>query len=245
MQKPIPADTRNIFIDESSQNNHARLVIGGIICKATDHLGLCQQIAEARSPGLPSGEMKWTKVSRSKLPYYRRVVDTFFDSKLVVLEFHSLCVEMAKRNDTKFNQGSREIGFNKEVYQLLLKFGRLYRTGVFHVYPDKRETTSSTEELRLILNRGILKKGDSRDWPYRRLHFRDSRKEPIIQIVDILTGAVAFSLNHRKSADASPSKCELSDYILDRAKITDPFRDTAVSGKFTLWHRRLRGVPQS
>jgi hypothetical protein len=96
-------------------------------------------------------------------------------------------VDATKLDHNRYNQGSREIGFNKEVYQLLLKCGRLYG-GNFHVYLDRRSTGAPTEELRLILNRGIRKRGDRRDWPYRRLHFRDSHEVEALQLADLLVG---------------------------------------------------------
>jgi hypothetical protein len=182
--------------------------------------------------------MKWGKISRTKLPAYKRVVDLFFSASRA--DFHSIVVDTARQKHALYNQGSREIGFNKEVYQLGLKFGRLYPM-LFHVYPDYRNTDQSLEELRLILNRGIRKKGDTRDWPYRRVQFRDSRKTPLLQVADIFSGALAFLHNgHHVATNASPAKVELAAYILEKAGVSDPTRDTAIRRRFTIWHRVLR-----
>jgi hypothetical protein len=52
---------------------------------------------------------------------------------------------------------------------------------------------------------------------------------------------MAYRLNgHNLVETASPAKRDLSDHILARAGITDVMRDTAQSGKFTIWHRQLR-----
>lgn len=111
---------------------------------------------------------------------------------------------------------------------------------LFHIYPDQRSTPQETDDLRLILNRGIRKNGDKRDWPYRRLHFRNSRNTSVLQLTDVLLGAFLFHRNgHRHVEGASPAKCELSDYILERAGIEHVDRDTAIAGKYTVWHRRL------
>jgi hypothetical protein len=118
---------------------------------------------------------------------------------------------------------------------------RLYTKALFHVYPDQRVTDHSPEELRLILNRGSRKKGDRRDWPFRRCQFRDSKDTLLLQLTDVVTGAIAFHLNgHNKRSGASAPKLELAQYILDRAKVSDPFKDTAISADFTIWHRKLR-----
>lgn len=239
---PAPEHVANIYVDESSQTKHRYLVLGGIIVPSVDHSAVSALIAEARLPELPKGEMKWTKVSKSKLAAYKRAVDAFFTGidDFSTLDFHCLVVDTYKIDDKRFNEGSRDIGFNKEIYQLLMKFRRLYR-GLFHVYPDRRSTSQRTEDLRLILNRGSAKKGDGRDWPFRRVHFRDSDQELVLQIVDILIGAVAFKLNgHDRAENASPAKIDLCEHILSRAKVKDVTRDTSTAGQFTIWHRRLR-----
>ena len=68
-----------VYIDESSQTNHRYLVLGGVIAETSDVQVASESIAQARLPELPSGTMKWGKVSRSKLAAYIRVVDRFFE----------------------------------------------------------------------------------------------------------------------------------------------------------------------
>jgi Protein of unknown function (DUF3800) len=233
----------DIYIDESSQTKNKFLVIGGISLPTIDVEAANECLGKARLPQLPHGEMKWGKVSNAKLPAYGRKVKAFFDERpLVRAHFHCLVVDTHEVNHHKHNQGSREIGFNKEIYQLASKFARLYPDRLFHLYPDYRDTNQTTDDLRLILNRGRAKKGDKRDWPFRRCHFRDSKTTPLLQLVDLLTGSVAWCVNgHGKSSQASPSKNRLSEYTLSRAGVADCQKDTAMSGKFTIWHRQLRG----
>ncbi|TFZ56057.1 DUF3800 domain-containing protein [Methylorubrum sp. Q1] len=239
---PEPSQISNIYVDESSQTKHKYLVLGGIILPSESCDGLAESIWAARQPELPKGEMKWVKVSRSKLDAYLRVVDTFFDRKDINrFEFHSLIVDTHKLNDRKYNQGCRDTGFNKEIYQLLMKFRRLHSGCLFHVYPDRRSTKNAPEDLRVIVNRGALKSGDRRDYPFRRIHFRDSDAEVALQLVDLLIGAIAYRLNgHDQAPDASQAKRSLCEHVLARAGIKDVMRDTAASGRFTIWHRRLR-----
>ncbi len=207
---------------------------------ATDTTVLGAAIMKARQPELPQDEAKWTKVSKTKLPAYKRIVDVLFNGDVSV-HFHSLVVDTTRLDHKRFNSGSREIGFNKEVYQLALKCSRLYSPLLFHLYPDHRETTQKPEDLRLMLNRGCRKGGDKRDWPFRRCQFRDSRTTLPLQLVDIIIGGVAYRLNgHDKKENASPAKSDLSAYILERAQITNPFKDTARCADFTIWHRQLR-----
>ncbi len=231
-----------VYIDESSTQLRY-LVLGAIVILATNTKQFSEDLWNARRPELPMGEMKWTKVSRTKMDAYTRFLDVFFSTQRAIIDFHAIVVDTSRQRHEFYNQGSREIGFNKEVYQLAMKCGRLYQT-LFHIYPDYRVTKQRPEDLRFMLNKGIAKRGDSRDWPYRRVQFRDSKKTLLLQLSDLLAGALAYELNgHRSEFTASPAKSALSDHILKRAAIRDVFRDTAIRGKFTVWHRQLRGVP--
>lgn len=200
------------------------------------------RITDLRLPELPRGEMKWGNVSNGKLPAYRRVADAFFDDAAFSgADFHMTIVDTWGQDHQRFGDGDKDKTFNKELYQLAIKFARLYPTRLFHLYPDDRETIHRPGELRDILNFGRRKGGDRRDYPYRRCHFRDSRLTPLIQVVDILLGSMAYQVNgHINEADASPSKSALSRHILQRAGVRNPMVDTSVRGKFTVWHRRLQ-----
>jgi hypothetical protein len=75
---PKPDEIAEIYIDESSQTNHRYLVLGGLGIKLTSEVNLSRLISEARLPELPQGEAKWTRVSKSKLAAYKRIVDVLF-----------------------------------------------------------------------------------------------------------------------------------------------------------------------
>lgn len=249
-QSPPIEAVSDIYIDESSQTKNRYLVMGGVIAAKVEIEAINECIAAQRLPELPHGEMKWGKASNRKLKAYGRLAKAFFDeAALAQLHFHCLVVDTHGLDHLAYNEGSKEIGFNKEIYQLASKFARLYPDRLFHVYPDQRQTNQLPEDLRLILNRGRRKKGDPRDWPFRRCHFRDSKTTPLLQLVDIFSGAVAWCVNgHAKAEGASQAKCKLSAYVIQRAGIGNCMIDTAMNGKFTIWHRRLNprgGVPRN
>lgn len=80
-----------------------------------------------------------------------------------------------------------------------------------------------------------------RDWPFRRCQFRDSSDTPLLQLVDLLTGAVAWSVNgHAAAPGASAAKTRIAQYVLQRAGISDAIKGTAMTGKFTIWIRQLK-----
>lgn len=247
MTEPPDLYRTDIYIDESSQTKHRFLLLGGIILLSEEVPNFVQAIRTARGTDLPAGELKWTKVSLAKLPAYKRVVDVFFARGYSRLpHFHSIVVDTSMQDHRAFNNGNKDLGFNKEVFQLAYKFGRVYGAHRFDVYLDNRSSGTPTDDLRFMLNRKIANFGDTRDWPYRRVQFRDSKSTDILQIADLFAGAIAYRQNGHHTLDgASPAKTELSAYILKRAGISNPSIDTDRRGKFTIWHRKLRiRVPQ-
>jgi len=229
-----PEEIIEVYVDESSQNKHRYLVLGAIVFEMPN----AQRLIDL--PELPKGEAKWTKVSKAKLPAYKRLVDMFFDNQ-EDMHFHSLFVDTTQQDHKKYNEGDSETGFNKEIYQLANKIGQLYSLSYFHIYPDYRDTKSTPEELRLILCRGAAKRGDKRDWPVRRCQFRDSKTTLPLQLADVLIGAIAFHLNgHDKASGANPAKVELAKHIMKRAGIADITKGTARVAKFSVWPRQLR-----
>lgn len=231
-----------IYIDESSQTKNRFLLLGGIIIARSKVDDANGRLQASRIPELPFGEMKWGKVSRAKLAAYKRFADCFFDApEFSGSHFHSLIVDTHQLDHQRFNAGSKEIGFNNEIYQLSRKFAILYPQQLFHLYPDYRDTNQRPEDLRNILNHGRHKERDGREWPFRRCQFRDSSKTPLLQLVDILLGAIAYGKNeHHKKENPSQHKLELGRHIMRRAGIKDLTIDTSRSGKFTIWHRMLR-----
>jgi hypothetical protein len=236
----------DIYIDESSQTKHRYLLLGGLIIPTQQITTFDAAAVDARGTDLPAREMGWTKVSRSKLEAYRRFVSIVSALREIQpLDFHCIVIDTHKIDDALYNEGSREAGFNKEIYQLVMKFDKLYPLHDYHVYLDQRSTATIPSDLRLVINRGMMKRNRLRDWPVRRLHYRDSANCHCLQLVDVLLGGVAYHVNgHRQKGGASAAKCELSDFVLKMMGITDVSRDTAIRGRFTMWRRQLGASPR-
>jgi hypothetical protein len=219
-----------IYIDETSQNDHHFLVLGGIIVPRDASGDFETEMFAARpsrlrydSNGRPR-EMGWSEVSKSNHEDYAKVLDAYFSfanrrlqNRSGVFKFYCSVVNTRVRGRT-FSAGKRgQIGFDREIYSHCMHIGRIEKVELFHVYPDHRTTSQPVEELGLILCRGIRKKGDRRDYPFRRVQFRFSHEHSALQISDILIGAVAYRLNrHYDHPSASLPKKLLCDYVLKR-----------------------------
>ncbi len=152
----------------------------------------------------------------------------------------------AKKTLKATGDGDGEIGFAKEFYFLCVPtIGNRLKRGLFHLYPDRRDTKQSLSEARNVMNAGARKYSNRTDWPYRELKFEDPEAKQSLQLVDILIGAIAYRLNgHYQKSDANPAKKELCEHILQRAKITDPTVNTPwFRPRLTILHRD--GTPRT
>ena len=219
-----------IYIDETSQNDHRFLALGGIIIPRelsvefeADMLAARSKKLRYDSKGAPL-EMGWSEVSKGDFDDYAKVLDAYFtfaSRKLQrrggVVKFYCSVVNTQVRG-RNLSRGKRgQIGFDREIYSHCMHIGMIERAELFHVYPDQRDTTEPVEKLGLILCRGIRRKGDRRDYPFRRVTFRLSHENQALQISDILIGAVAYRLNrHYERPAANADKKRLCDFVLKR-----------------------------
>ncbi|NJO34567.1 MAG: DUF3800 domain-containing protein [Rhodospirillales bacterium] len=251
---PLPHEADlfcNVYIDESSQTKHRFLVIGGLVVPLSHADAFEAFIIAARDATIPITKpdgtprvIKWEKANAYNLVSYKKVVDAFFafpmKHKLPLhkhVDVNCVVVDTSKKDLRASGDGDVDIGFNKEVYFLCVPMiGKRFPKELFHVYPDRRNTKHPLSEAREIMNLGAKKHGDKRDWPYRRLQFRDPESCQALQVVDILIGALAYKLNgHYHKPEAKKAKKELCDYVLGRAKIIDPSKPTP-------YHRRRIAV---
>jgi hypothetical protein len=243
-----------VYIDESSQTKHRYMVLGGLCVPLSHSEAFEADIIASRGDTIPTATpngspriMKWEKANAYNLVTYKRVIDAYFTfpmrHKLPTtksLDTHCIAVDTSKKTLKMTGDGDVEIGFAKEFYFLCVPtIGNRLKRGLFHLYPDRRTTNQSLDEARNIMNAGARKYGKRTDWPYRELKFQDPEAKQALQVVDILIGAIAFRLNgHYEKPDANPAKKQLCDYILQRAKITNPIDNTPwYRPRLTILHR--------
>lgn len=236
----------NVYADESCTGGLKYLVLGGIAVEEAFVPDVLARLRAVRDKHNTHGEVKWQKVSKTKLEFYKAYVDVFFDASLNDdVHFYALYVDTATFNHSKYNGGESDLGFNKLIYQLLLhKFGRKYGLNyTLNVYLDERSTRHDPENLRPMLNHELARwdiKGD----PFRQLRFKNSKECDLIQLNDLLVGTVGFKRNlHDKKPDCAPHKIELAEHIVRRALENEkPHRlNSTLAKRFAVWAFKYRG----
>jgi Protein of unknown function (DUF3800) len=258
---PLPHEADlfcNVYIDESSQTKHRYLILGGLVVPLSHAKLFESDIIAARDPiiapfnsdGTPR-VIKWEKVKKRNVESYKKVFDAFwrFEFKHQLygpgdkhVDVHCVVVDTSKKSLRTTGAGDPETGFNIEIYFLCAALiAKRFDRELFHIYPDRRDAPPERlREAQKIMNLGVRKYGDTRDWPIRRLQYADPEYTQALQVVDIMIGALAFKLNgHYDKPEANPAKKELCDYILKtKAKIFKPLEPTRYTKRrFTIVHR--------
>lgn len=237
----------HICCDESRQSKDRFMVIGGTIIPLNNVEQFNETMQKYRTEQKMFSELKWSKVTNQKLAEYKRFVEYFFAlNNTDNLHFHCIIIDNHQVNHKKFNKGDKELGFYKFYYQLLLhSFGkRYYREGEndkFIVHVDYRTTHYSLNTLKTVLNRGIKKKYSIDTSPFVSIEPRESKKSELIQINDIILGAIGFQKNgYDLLAGTRDSKKELVKYITNQAGLPNLMQNSPWGKtRFTIWNFNL------
>ena len=237
-----------VYTDESRQSKDRYMVLGGLLMPASNVEEFETTMRKFRDETKMFAELKWSKITNQKYDQYKRFVEYFFAlSNTDKLHFHSLIIDNHQVNHKKFNYGNKELGFYKFYYQLLLhcfgcQYCRAQEDDKFIIHMDRRNTTYRLDTLKDVLNNGIRKKIGITTNPFRSIEPLDSKESEIIQMNDIILGAIGFQKNgYELLAGTRQAKKDLAAFIAQQAGLRDLKEDTKRSNqRFTIWNFRLQ-----
>jgi hypothetical protein len=185
------------------------MLIGGLWVPQPIEPPIRARLLEVRERCNLHAEMKWTKISRSKLPGYKAFVDVVLDSALI--PFRCIVIDKHILDYTTFHRGDRELGFYKFYFQLISR--NLEPHNLYWLYTDERKNRKPyrLDVLKLTVNRWWAKQAGVE--PLRHIEPRCSHDDDLIQVADILLGAVAYAWNGRRGSEP---KLDLIEHICQR-----------------------------
>lgn len=232
-----------IYADESSTSNNRYAIIGGVVVNSDSRDYLNARLSALCNHYRLNNELKWQRVHCSHYIAYRSMVNEFFTlNQGNRLHFHSVIIDSTRV------KGDRELGHAKFVYQLLMKFGRIYAPQQnFAVYLDEGKVQTPLAELRSMLNSGIAKRWRIHTRPFRVLETVNSKQCKLMQANDIIIGAISHAKNDRHlNPDGRPEKQVLAEYVRTRAQLRSLCVDTSIgANRFTIWNMTLEKPPQA
>jgi hypothetical protein len=219
--------TFNIYCDESChiENDHKKIMFLGSTSVAYNQVKFhTAQINELKKKHRFYGEIKWSKVSKSKLRFYLELVDYFFATDL---QFRCVGVQKTKINAGAFNMSYDD--FYYRMYYSLLNHN-INTTYHYNVYLDIKDTLSAykVNKLKEVLN--------TKFGVFRNVQNIRSHESIIMQITDFMMGAISYL--HNNDAKINLAKVQIIDKIKHNCK--DQLDKTNYSDKLNLFFIELR-----
>jgi len=222
----------NIYCDESCHLEHDRIpimCIGYIRTPFEDIQGYNAIVKDIKRKHKNLSEIKWNKISTSRLEMYKELIDFFFESNL---SFRCLVVKYKNDLDhAKYNMGSHDNYYYKMLY-LLLKFN-IIEENEYNVYLDIKDTRGR-ERLKKINE--VFSNYYHNKSPFIRFQHIRSNDNLFIQIADLFIGAVAFKArNLVKDVNSSKAKIELVEYLESKTTFPIDIQTELLETKFNIF----------
>lgn len=201
--------TFNIYCDESchlEKDNQPIMGFGAIWCPTADVKRLASEIQKRKNDFQAKGELKWRKVTLTRIEFYLDLIKWFFDEDKI--HFRVVIVrDKSKLNHEAFNQGSHDTFYYKMYFSLLR--GILDPEFQYNIYLDIKDTRSrqKLKKLHEILCNNVH---DFTGEMIRHIQNLPSHKYELIQMADFLLGAVTY---RNRNLSSSKAKLTIVEYI--------------------------------
>lgn len=213
----MTSPTINIYCDESCHLENDRqsvMVLGAVWCPSETSQEIYKRMREIKDEHHldRSFEIKWTKVSKAKVKFYKDIVDYFFDNS--DLHFRALIVpDKSLLKHELFNQDHNT--FYYKMYFDMLKT-ILSPKNKYNIYLDIKDSNSSNKVrmLRQCLSNNMY--DFSRNIIQKIQNVRSHEVE-LVQMADLLIGAISY-LN--RGLNENSGKTELIQRIQKRSGYT-------------------------
>jgi hypothetical protein len=206
-------DVYNIYCDESchlEKDNQKVMVIGAVWCPLAKTKGISKELKNIKKKHKLSDkfELKWTKISPSKIYYYLEVIEYFFNEE--DLHFRAIIIPDKTKLRHKNFQQDHNIWYYK-MFFLLLNAVFEPRGFSYRIYLDIKDTCSGRkiEKLHQVL---CNKNYDfSRDIISKVQAVRSDEVE-MLQVTDLLIGSLSYI---NRGLNTSKAKLELIRKVQD------------------------------
>lgn len=227
--------TYNIYCDESChlENDHQPvMVLGAVWCPIEAVRDISVKIRQLKIAHSlkPEFEVKWTKVSPARLVFYHELIDYFFNAD--ELHFRALIVpDKSKLQHKAFGQSHDDWYFKMyfDMLKVILEPAARYR-----IYLDIKDTRSSVKIAKLhhVLCNSMY---DFSCQIIERVQIVRSHEVEILQMADLLIGAIAYA---NRSLETSDAKVDLINLIRKRSGYSLTKTTLLRENKFNLflWH---------
>ena len=169
------------------------VIIGGIWIEATKRTHYKDRISQLRKSHKVYSEFKWNRVSPSRLDFYLELVRLFFREEI---RFRCIVMKRDEMDAVQFHQADDELMFYKFYYQLLHPW--IFDLNAYRIFVDMK--TNRVPNRLLVLKRVLSNANLSSE--ILNVQALPSKEVDLIQITDVLIGAVGYAFHDLKTSDA-------------------------------------------
>lgn len=221
--------TFNIYCDESChiENDHKPFMFLGSVSVPYNQVRFhTEQIKELKKKHNFYAEIKWSKVSKSKLRFYSELVDYFFNTDI---KFRTVGVKKSKINNEAFQQNYDD--FYYKMYYSLLNHN-INTSYNYNVYLDIKDTLSAykVNRLKKILN--------TKFGVFRNVQNIRSHESLLLQLADFMMGAISYENNQTDKKNLA--KLQVIEKIKNHCSYPHRLDLTNYSDKLNLFFIELK-----
>ncbi|MDD5805998.1 MAG: DUF3800 domain-containing protein [Eggerthellales bacterium] len=224
----------NVYCDESchlENDGQPVMGLGAVLCPARYASEINHELKSLKSAyGMPANyELKWTKVGKSKMSYYRAVIDLF--ARYGTLRFRGYIIDKSTIDHSLIPGQTHDVWYYKMYYKMLKPVVES-DFAEYRIYVDIKDTRGfeKTQELKRILGCGVRDYCGER---ITRIQEVRSHEVELLQLADFILGAVVYENRGKLSSKA---KVEVIEYLKEATGYSDLTHATSYrSHKMNLW----------
>lgn len=194
-----------VYCDESRQQLFSGRDRSGFVClgslwlESSRREHLKERIRELRSRHSVGGEFKWHRVSRAKKQFYLDLTELFFGEQM---RFRAIVLPAEEMDAVRFHASDQELMFYKFYYQLLHHW--ILDQNRYRIFLDLKTNRSAgrVQTLERVLRNANLTS------EILGVQALPSRQLDLMQLTDVLLGAVSYSFNGKGSSQAKNAVVE-------------------------------------
>lgn len=223
-----------VYCDEARQELFAGrsrdgfVVIGGLWLESARREHLKARIGELRERHRVRGEFKWQKVSPSRESFYLDLVELFFGEPM---RFRAIVLAAQEMDAVRFHDADTELMFYKFYYQMLHHW--ILGQNTYRIFVDVRtnRVRGRVRTLERVLRNANLTA------EIACVQALPSRELDVMQLADVLVGAVGFHFNGGGTSAAKGAVVSRIEEHLDH-----PIRPTSrAEQKFNIFRFQSEG----
>lgn len=232
------------FTDESDITARY-MIIGGITCGTAFVPELFSILTRYQERMPYKGRLQWKDITKRNYPIFQELLDEFFYlNGEHLVDFHALVVDMWNFDHLTYNEGDKEVSFDKMLFQCLLAIHKRYpgctRIRCFH---GNRDSPYPIGALREMLNAKVYTLRYRQIYlPYAHVKNLEVKRSLPMQLADLLIGALGAHWNARKGLVAGSPKDIVAQHFRRESPVASLLESSPRSMRhFVIWPFQGRG----